>query len=58
MIIVLTEPVRDKSTGLTETMVSHGYDTRTGKLMIFPQVAIDEIDGVVFNRQIREYVIY
>ncbi|MCY8636507.1 hypothetical protein MOD96_01660 [Bacillus sp. S17B2] len=58
MIIVITEAVRDKKTGLSETIVSHGYDIRTGKPVILPQVNIDEIDGAVFDRQIGEYVIY
>ncbi|MCB4338855.1 hypothetical protein BJQ93_01177 [Bacillus subtilis] len=58
MIIVITEDVRDKETGLTETIVSYGYDTETGKPVILPQVGIDGIDGAVFKRQIGENVIY
>ena len=62
MIIVITGWFQELDyyglpTGKERLLVSHGVDTETDKLVILPQVPIEEMSGLQFDPNIGEYVL-
>lgn len=56
MIIVVTQTELNEDTGRMERIVSHGFDTLTGKAVILPSMKPEEI-GALFDRQRGEFVL-
>lgn len=57
MIVVIVVKEKNERTGRVETVVSHGVDYRTGKLVVMSGDSPESV-GAVFNKEIGEYVVY
>jgi hypothetical protein len=55
-VIVITYREANPITGRMETLVSHGFDTDTGRNIIMPQDTPEKV-GAVFNKELGEYVL-
>lgn len=57
MIIVICFKERDPKTGVVRTVISHGVDQATGRTVILPCDAPEDI-GAVFDQSLGEYVVH
>jgi hypothetical protein len=55
-ILAITYQEKNLQTGLMEILVSHGFDTDTGRTIILPQDTPEKL-GAVFNKELGQYVL-
>jgi hypothetical protein len=56
MVIVIVNKEVNPDTGRLEEVVSHGVDTRTGRLVVMPQLSPTAV-GAVFDLKVGEFVL-
>lgn len=56
MIIVITSKERNEKTGKVETVVSHGVEAETGRVVVLPCETPERI-GAKFNAEFGEFVL-
>ena len=58
MIILITHTAFNEKTNKNETLVSHGINYQTDKVIILPCEPINFFPDAEFNQNLGEYVIY
>lgn len=55
-IVVITYKEKNPYSGLVEHIVSHGVDLETNKLVVLPQVPVDQL-GVLYDTKMGEFIL-